>query len=87
MNTITLTDEEILLITDIIYRAFEDFDEPVYDDTIEGYASCSMLQMSYRVKKLLNTVADQSTKSIAFDESTQRMEFISEIDANNGSIQ
>ena len=43
MNTITLTDEELLLITDIIYRAFEDFDEPMYDDTIEGYAACSIL--------------------------------------------
>ena len=87
MNTITLTDEELLLITDIIYRAFEDFDEPMYDDTIEGYAACSILQMSYRVKKLLNTVSDQSTKPIAFDESTQRLEFIPEIDAKKGSIQ
>ena len=87
MNTITLTDEDMLLITDIVYRAFEDFDEPIYDDTIEGYASCSILQMSYRVKKLLNTLADQATKPICFDESTQRMEFIPEIDADKGSIQ
>jgi hypothetical protein len=87
MNNIILTDEQILLVSDVIFRAQGDFEDHIYDDTIEGYASCSMLQMSYRIKKLLDIVIKGSTKPIIFDASTQRMEFIPEIDADKGSIQ
>ena len=47
MNTITLNDDQLLLIIDIISRAQDDFDPHLYGETeIEGYASVCMFPMS-----------------------------------------
>jgi len=94
MNTITLTDDELLLVVDIVNRSKGDFDgmhidgmhidfeEPEY---VQGYAFVVLLQYRSRLenleKKLSEGNALAGRQPITFSVANQRMEFESEVTA------
>ena len=86
MNTITLTDDELLLVVDIISRSKGDFDEHLYlPEYVQGYAAVVLLQYHSRLenleKKLSESNALTGRQPITFSVASQRMEFESEVTA------
>ncbi len=80
MNTITLNDDQLLLIIDIISRAQDDFDPHLYGETeIEGYASVCMLQMHTKLKTLETVLKAGQREHITFCTATQSQQFESNL--------
>ena len=85
MNTITLTDDELLLVVDIVSRSKGDFDEHLYEpEYVQGYAAVVLLQYHSRLENLEKKLSEGTTTSrqpITFSVASQRMEFESEVTA------
>jgi len=83
MNTITLNDDQLLLIIDIISRAQDDFDIHLnrrYSETdIEGYAAVCLLQMHTKLKTLETVLKAGQREPIEFCSATQSQQFESNL--------
>ena len=80
MNTITLNDDQLLLIIDIISRAQNDFEPHLYGETfVEGYASVCMLQMHTKLTTLETVLKAGHREPIEFCSATQSQQFESNL--------
>lgn len=80
MNTITLSDDQLLLIIDVIHRAQDDFEPYLYGETdIEGYAAVSMLQMHSKLTTLETVLKAGQREPIEFCSATQSQQFESNL--------
>ena len=71
MKPIKLTDDQLLLLIDIVHRS-NDFDMHIDGETlIEGYPSVVMLQMYYKLKRLEDILKSTHEKNIVFCHVTQ----------------
>lgn len=80
MNTITLNDDQLLLIIDLVYRAQDDFEPHLYGETdVEGYAAVSMLQMHTKLTTLEKVLKANQREPIEFCSATQSQQFESNL--------
>jgi hypothetical protein len=80
MNKITLNDDQLLLIIDIVSRAQDDFEMHLYGETgIEGYASVCMLQMHTKLRTLETVLKAGQREPIEFCSATQSQQFESNL--------
>tara|TARA_A100001015_G_scaffold113143_2_gene125710 strand:- start:445 stop:726 length:282 start_codon:yes stop_codon:yes gene_type:complete len=80
MNTITLNDDQLLLIIDVIHRAQDAFEPYLYDETeIEGYAAVSMLQMHSKLRTLETLLKAGQREPIEWCSPTQSYQFESNL--------
>ena len=80
MNTITLNDDQLLLIIDIVSRAQDDFDIHLYGETdIEGYAAVCLLQMHTKLTTLETVLKAGQREPIEFCSATQSQQFESNL--------
>lgn len=71
MKPIKLTDDQLLLLIDIVHRS-NDFDEHIYGETlVEGYPAVVMLQMHSKLKRLKEILKSSHDKNIVFCDVTQ----------------
>jgi len=77
MTTITLNDDQFLLLMDIIYRTKDDFAAHLYGESdVQGYASVSMLQTHSRLENIEKLLKDAHPKPVEFCDLTQSLQFI-----------
>lgn len=80
MNTITLSDDQLLLIIDVIHRAQDDFEPYLYGETdVEGYAAVSMLQMHSKLTTLETVLKAGHREPIEWCSPTQSHQFESNL--------
>ena len=80
MNTITINDDQLLLIIDLISRAQDDFEFHLYGETgVEGYASVCMLQMHTKLISLEIALKASQREPIEFCTATQSQQFKSNL--------
>ncbi len=78
MNTITINDDQLLLIIDLISRAQDDFEPHLYGDDL-GYASVCMLQMHTKLTTLETMLKAGHREPIKFCSATQSQQFESNL--------
>ena len=80
MNTITINDDQLLLIIDLISRAQDDFEMHLYGETlVEGYAAVCMLQMHTKLTTLEKVLKANQREPIEFCSATQSQQFESNL--------
>ena len=76
MTTITLNDDQFLLLMDVISRTKGDFDAHLYGESdIEGYAAVAMLQTHSKLENLERLLKDAHPKTVEFCVVTQSLQF------------
>ena len=76
MTTITLNDDQLLLLIDVLSRAKDDVDAHLYGESdVEGYAAVAMLQTHSKLENLERFLKDSHPKSVEFCVGTQSLQF------------
>jgi len=77
MTTITLNDDQLLLLMDVINRAKGDFDAHLYGESdVEGYAAVAMLQTHSKLENIESLLKDSHPIPVEFCDVTQSLQFI-----------
>ena len=77
-NTITLTNEEVAQILDLIGRAKRDVGDDIHEhevaDDLSGNAQIALLQYECSLELLCKTITNQCESEFAFRTATQKVE-------------